>query len=77
VDRDYVAPQLTLRETIVAGSHLILDTLFILLVVGIPVLFANLFSPTFPPRYKLGNVLGLLVLLSVPTALVALLVWLI
>ncbi len=76
MDRDHIAPQLTVRETIVAGTHLVLDTLFFLLVVGIPVLIANLFSPTFPRRWKLGNAVGLLVLLSVPGAVIALLIWL-
>ncbi len=77
MDRDYIAPQLTVRETIVAGIHLVLATLLLLLVIGIPVLIANLSSPTFPPRWKLSNVVGLLLLLSVPGAVIALLVWLI
>ena len=77
MDRDYVAPQLTARETIVAGVYLVFDVLLFLLVIGIPVLIANLFSPIFPRRWKLGNALGLLLFLGILAALVALLVWLI
>ncbi|MBN1641486.1 MAG: hypothetical protein JXA09_09640 [Anaerolineae bacterium] len=74
MDRDDIAPQLTARETIAAGTYLVFDILLLLLAIGIPVLIANLFSPTFPRRWKAGNVLGLLLLLSVP-ALIVLLVW--
>ena len=77
MERECSAPQLTVREGIVAGTHLVLDTLLLLLVIGIPVLVANLFSPTFPHRWKLGNALLLFLLLSLPGALIALLVWLI
>ena len=77
MDMEQSAPQLSVRETLVAGTHLVLDTLFLLLIVGVPVLVANLFSPTLPVRFKLGNVVGLLALLGLPAAIIALLVWLI
>jgi hypothetical protein len=77
VDREYIAPQLTIRETLIAGAHLVLDTLLFLLVIGVPVLVANLFSTTFPGRWKVGNLLVLFSLLCVPTAVIALLIWLI
>jgi len=76
VDRDYIAPQLGAREMVAAAAYVVFDTLFYLLIIGVPALVINFFSPTFPRRWKLGNALTLLaflLLLSVPVALV---VWL-
>lgn len=76
MDRDYIAPQLTWRETIVAGTYVVLDVFFILFVIAIPTLAANLFSPTFPKKWKLGNALALLFILALVGAIVALAVML-
>jgi hypothetical protein len=74
MDRDYIAPQLTWRETIVAGTYVILDVFLLLLIIAIPTLAANLFSPTFPKKWKLGNALALLLILALAGAIVALIV---
>jgi hypothetical protein len=76
MDRDYIAPQLTWRETIVAGTYVVLDVFLILFVIAIPTLAANLFSPTFPKKWKLGNALALLFILALVGAIVALVVML-
>lgn len=59
MDKDYIAPQLTLREAIAAGAYVVFSTALVLFAVGIPALVANLFSPTFPRRLKIGNALVL------------------
>jgi hypothetical protein len=74
VDRDYIAPQLTVRETVVAALYVATDTFLLLFLIGIPALVTNLFSPTFPRRWKLGNVLALLLPLALLGALVALII---
>jgi hypothetical protein len=76
MDKDYIAPQLSAREMVAAAAYVVLDTLFYLLIIGVPALVINFFSPSFPRRWKLGNalaVLAFLLLLSVPIALI---VWL-
>jgi hypothetical protein len=74
MDRDYIAPQLTWRETIVAGTYVILDVFLLLFVIAIPTLAANLFSPSFPRKWKLGNALALLFILALVGAIVTLVV---
>jgi hypothetical protein len=74
MDRDYIAPQLTWRETIVAGTYVVLDIFVLLFFIAIPTLAANLFSPTFPKTWKLGNALALLLILALAGAIVALVV---
>jgi hypothetical protein len=76
MDRDYIAPQLTLREAVVAGTYIVLDLLLLLFVIAIPTLVANLFSPTFPKKWKAGNALALLFILALVGAIVALVVML-
>jgi hypothetical protein len=74
MDRNYIAPQLTVRETVVAALYVATDTFLLLFLIGIPALVTNLFSPTFPRRWKLGNVLALLLPLALLGAIVALIV---
>jgi hypothetical protein len=74
VDRDYIAPQLTVREMLVAGTYVMVDMFLLLFVIGIPALIANFFSPVFPRRWKLWNALALLIPLVLVGAIVALIV---
>ena len=74
MDRDYIAPQLTVRETIVAGAYVLMDVFLLLFFIGIPALIANFFSPVFPRRWKLWNALSLLVPLALLSAIIALIV---
>jgi hypothetical protein len=76
MDKDYIAPQLTWRETIVAGTYVVLDVFLILFAITLPTLAANLFSPTFPKKWKLGNALALLFILALVGAIVALMIML-
>ena len=76
MDKDYIAPQLTWRETIVAGTYVVLDVFLILFAITIPTLAANLFSPTFPKKWKLGNALALLFILALVGAIVSLVIML-
>lgn len=72
MDREYIGQQLTVRETIVAGAYVLVDTLLILFLIGLPALVSNLFSPAFPKRWKIGNILALLLPLVLLSAIVAL-----
>jgi hypothetical protein len=72
MDRDDITPQLTARETIVAGTYAVLDVFLLVFAIAVPALAANLFSPTFPKKWKLGNALALLAVLALIGALVAL-----
>ena len=74
MDRGYIRQQLTVRETIVAGAYVLVDTLLVLFLIGLPVLVSNLFSPAFPKRWKLGNVLALLLPIVLLSAVVALVI---
>jgi hypothetical protein len=74
MDRDYIAPQLTVREIVVSGLYVLVDTLLVLFLIGIPALVTNVFSPTFPARGKLGNILALLLPLVLVCALVTIVV---
>jgi ABC-type uncharacterized transport system permease subunit len=76
MDREYIGQQLTVRETISAGAYVLVDTLLVLFLIGVPALVSNLFSPAFPKRWKLGNVLALLLPLVLLGAIVALAVYL-
>ena len=76
MDKSYIAPQMTVRETIAAGMYVTLDTLFLLFFVGLPALATNLFSPSFPRRWKLGNAMALLLPFALLSAIVALVVYL-
>jgi len=76
MDRDYIAPQLTWREAIVAGTYVVLDVFFILFVIAIPTLAANIFSPTFPKKWKLGNAVALFFILALVGVIVTLVVML-
>jgi hypothetical protein len=64
--------QLTIRETIAAGTYVVFDMLCLFCVVAFPALVANLFSPAFPRRWKVGNALTVLLLLALAGAAVAL-----
>ena len=72
MDREYIAPQLTVRETVVAGTYAVLDVFLFVFGLAIPTLVANLFSPTFPSKWKLGNALALLSMLALVGVIVAL-----
>ena len=74
MDREYIGQQLTVRETIVAGAYVLVDTLLILFLIGLPALVSNLFSPAFPKRWKIGNILALLLPLVLLSAIVALVI---
>ena len=74
LDRDYIAPQLTVRETVVAGAYVLADMFLLLFFIGIPALIANFFSPVFPRRWKLWNALSLLIPLALLGAIIALIV---
>ena len=60
VDRSYIAPQLTWREKLVAGTYTLLDIGFILWVIGLNVVIYNFFSRPYPLRAKAINALILL-----------------
>ena len=74
MDKDYIAPQLTVRETIVAGAYVLVDMFLLLVFLGIPALISNFFSPVFPRRWKLWNALSLLIPLALLGAIIALIV---
>mgnify|MGYP006301148995 CR=1 FL=1 len=67
MDRDQHS-QLTIRETVAAGTYVVLDMLCLFCVVAIPALVTNFFSPAFPRRWKVGNALTLLFLLVLAAA---------
>ncbi len=73
-DKNYIAPQLTVREKLTAGVFILLDTGFVLFGLGIPILVSNLFSPTYPRRDKLINALilslGLIIIVTVLTLII-------
>jgi hypothetical protein len=62
IDKSYIAPQLTVREKIIAGMFVLLDVGVLFVGLGVPILVSNLFSPTLPWKWKLGNILALLVI---------------
>lgn len=74
MDKKYIAPQLSLREAMAAGTFVVLDAFLFLLLVGVPALAVNMFSPTFPWRWKLGNALILAGLLALIAGAVAALI---
>lgn len=72
MDKTYIAPQLTLCEKVTAGAYALSGLLLVLTVIGTSALVSNLFSPTFPWRWKVVNVLVLLLPLALLAALIAL-----
>ena len=74
IDKSYIAPQLSIRQKIVAGAFITLDVGFLLFGIGTSVLVWNLFSPTYPRKAKLVNGLLLLAWLAGFGGLIALLV---
>jgi uncharacterized membrane protein YqjE len=75
MDKSYIAPQLTAREKVIAGTFTLLATGFFLFAIGIPILILNLFSPTYPWRGKVVNIAVLLAGLGLVGAIAALLLW--
>jgi len=72
IDKSYIAPQLSIREKMVAGVFTLLDLLFLLFGIGTSVLVWNLFSPTYPREAKLINgmfLIAWLLTFSIPIAL--------